>query len=54
VKVAGNADGPCASAPFNSPQGLAADVAGNLYVADAGHNSIRKITPACVVSTVVR
>jgi sugar lactone lactonase YvrE len=54
VNVAGNADGPCVSALFSSPQGLAVDAAGNLYVADAGNNSIRKITPACVVSTVVR
>jgi len=54
VNVAGNADGPCASALFNSPQGLAVDAAGNVYVADAGNNSIRKITPACIVSTVVR
>ena len=40
------------SATLNQPQGLAFDTAGNLYVADTGHNRVRKITTAGVISTV--
>ena len=36
---------------FNSPDGLAFDAAGNLYVANAGNNTVSKVTPAGVVST---
>lgn len=46
------ADGPAAEARFNHPEELACDGAGNLYVADAGNNRIRKVTPAGDVSTV--
>ena len=45
-----HADGPLASATFFSIGGMAFDAAGDLYVAD--YYSVRKISPAGVVSTV--
>lgn len=51
VPVSGNADGAGASATFSSADGLAADSAGNVYVADTGNNTIRKVTPSGVVTT---
>ena len=47
----GSADGPGESARFHSPRGLAVDAMGNVYVADAGNATIRKITPEGLVST---
>ena len=47
----GSADGTGSDARFSSPQGVAVDSAGSVYVADSGNDTIRKVTPAGVVST---
>ncbi|WP_208506260.1 SMP-30/gluconolactonase/LRE family protein, partial [Roseivirga sp. E12] len=44
-------NGSANDAVFNQPQGLTFDNAGNLYVADALHNQIRKVSPDGTVST---
>jgi serine/threonine protein kinase len=51
VGVAGSADGLGSAAQFHLPHGIAADKAGNIYVADTGNNTIRKIAPNGMVST---
>lgn len=50
---AGSADGSGAAARFNRPQGLSIDTKGNLYVADTDNHTVRKITPAGLVSTLI-
>jgi len=47
----GSTDGTGSSARFNVPSCAALDSAGNLYVAEVGNNTIRKVTPAGVVTT---
>lgn len=44
-------DGTGSSARFDDPQGIAADGAGNLYVAEGASATLRKITPQGVVTT---
>jgi M6 family metalloprotease-like protein len=40
----GSADGTNSQARFNQPTGLACDPAGNVYVADTGNDTVRKLT----------
>ena len=49
--IAGFANGRARSAQFHSPQGIAVDSKGTIYVADTGNHAIRKIA-AGIVSTV--
>lgn len=47
----GYLDGKALSALFNSPKGLAYDSKGNLFFADTGNHSIRKLSPDGIVTT---
>ena len=47
----GSADGTGSAARFSYPHGVAVDSLGNVYVAEYGNHTIRKITPGGVVST---
>jgi sugar lactone lactonase YvrE len=44
--------GPATAAKLNDPNGIALDAAGNLYIADASNNRIRKVTTAGIINTV--
>ena len=45
--------GPATSAQLNSPQGVAVDSAGNVYIADTSNGRVRKVTAATgVISTI--
>ena len=48
----GTTDGNAADARFKSPTALAADASGNVYIADAGNFTIRRLTPAGIVDTI--
>jgi sugar lactone lactonase YvrE len=49
--TAGSVDGAPTSARFDNPTGIGFDSAGNMYISDTGNQTIRKVTPAGVVST---
>jgi hypothetical protein len=49
--IPGDTDGPGSYARFNDPHGVAVDSAGNIYVADTGNNTIRKINSFGMVKT---
>jgi streptogramin lyase len=50
--VRGSSDGQGTNATFNAPTGITADSQGNLYVADAGNWTIRKIDKNLNVTTI--
>jgi hypothetical protein len=59
IHIAGNAHagnsgdrGIATNAQLNSPTGLALDDKSNLYIADTGNNSIRKVTTDGLITTV--
>ena len=49
--TSGSVDGMGSAARFNFPRGVAVDSSGNVYVADEGNDSIRKIISTGVVTT---
>lgn len=49
--VIGDTDGAALAARFNRPWGITIDSGGNLFVSGFGSRTVRKITPAGVVST---
>jgi DNA-binding beta-propeller fold protein YncE len=51
AKVTGSTDAMGSNARFFWPEAVAVDSAGNVYVADTANNSIRKVTPMGLVTT---
>ena len=49
--IAGLGDGDAGSALFNQPRALAVDGTGQVFVADTGNATIRRITPTGTVTT---
>jgi uncharacterized protein (TIGR03437 family) len=48
----GGDGGPAGAALLNLPYGLAADAAGNLFIADLGNNRVRRVSPGGAITTV--
>lgn len=48
----GGDGGPAADSSLSGPRGVAVDAGGNLYIADTGHNRIRKVTPDGMIVTI--
>jgi len=44
--------GPAIAAALHSPNGVAVDTAGNVYIADSGNNRIRKVNKSGTISTI--
>jgi NHL repeat len=44
--------GPAAAAQLDAPSAVAADSAGNVFIADTGNNRIRKVLPGGIIATV--
>jgi uncharacterized protein (TIGR03437 family) len=44
--------GPAVSASLSYPRGVAADAAGNLYIADSANRRVRKVSPGGIITTV--
>jgi hypothetical protein len=51
ARAYGAEDGPGEEARFSQPCGIAVDRAGDIYVADSGNSTIRRITPTGFVTT---
>jgi len=47
----GRQNGPLATATFTTPRGIAVDAAGALYITELGYDTIRKISPDGMVTT---
>ena len=43
--------GPASASEINNPSGVAVDATGNIYIADAGNNCIRKINTSGIITT---
>ena len=52
AQVTGTVDGAGSAARFNNPRGTVVDGNGNVFIADTDNNTIRKMTPGGVVTTI--